>query len=125
MSAPDGGLLLDEHYPPRLGAMLLAAGIDAICVANQPALQGLPDQEILIAAKAGNRVLITEHVNTMPAAMDAVPDHAGVVFASPRAFRRDPAGIASLADAIIQLLSDPPVGFGSPGYAGWLRRPQP
>ena len=83
------------------------------------------DGGIRIAAKADNRILITNDVSTMPAAMDAVPDHAGVVFASPGAFRRDPAGIASLADAIIQLLSDPPVGFGSPGYAGWLRRPQP
>ncbi|MDR2565476.1 MAG: DUF5615 family PIN-like protein [Bifidobacteriaceae bacterium] len=116
-------LLLDEHYPPALARLLRETGIDAVAItADRPLLMGAPDSEVLMAAVADGRVVVTEDVTTFPAAVKRVPGHLGIVYCRSRAFPRTRGGLQRLAASLQCLASDPPPGLGSAPLEWWLAR---
>ncbi|MCL2653395.1 MAG: DUF5615 family PIN-like protein [Propionibacteriaceae bacterium] len=113
--------LLDEHYPPALVILLAEHGVDAVgLLGDRPSLPGTPDSTVLRQAATEGRVVVTEDVSTFPAAVRDVPDHVGVVYCRSSVFRRTPAGLASLADALMALASNPPAGLGDQPVVWWL-----
>jgi predicted nuclease of predicted toxin-antitoxin system len=117
--------LLDEHYPGWLADDLAAEGIDAVAVnAHRPTLRGADDRQVLEAAVADGRVVVTEDVNTFGAAIALVPDHLGVVFCHHVRFPRTRPGVARLRKALEVLASDPPSGLGEHPVVWWLATPE-
>ena len=55
-------LLLDEMFSPEIAAELVQRGHDVVAVAADPALAGLPDDQILAWAAEQHRCLVTENV---------------------------------------------------------------
>ena len=115
-------LLLDEHYPHWACEDLRRRGLDTASIQQDwPWLLGASDTDVLTAAVVDGRVVVTEDVSTFPAAVDAVPDHRGVVYCRWNVFPRTRAGIARLVDALAELASDPPAGLGSAPVVWWLK----
>ncbi len=106
-------LLLDTHHS-RLGAERLRAdGHDVVAAADDPAVASLPDEELLRFATRQQRALVTENVKDFDrivrAWSSAGEHHAGVVFTSPRRYRRATRAYpANLVAALATLLADPP-----------------
>jgi uncharacterized protein with PIN domain len=98
-------LLLDEMYSPRLAEALRVAGIDASTVAEL-GLAGAADAEVLAAAIAEQRILLTENVAdfTRISAEHLVAGlhHPGVLVALSSRFSRRAAGSATLLAAILE-----------------------
>lgn len=90
-------LLCDEMYPRALADHLRADGIDAL-TAGEAGLAGRPDQDLLEAAAADGRVVLTENVadfvRLAGAWVSAGRHHPGVLIALSSRFSRRPAGIA-------------------------------
>jgi len=114
-------LLLDEHYPPELARQLLEAGIDATTVIERDDLRGQSDTAVLFAAKREGRVVVTEDVTTFPVAMEAVPDHSGVVFCDSVRFPRTVSALPRLIAALKILSVQPPEAAAHPGFVWWLQ----
>jgi predicted nuclease of predicted toxin-antitoxin system len=103
-------LLLDEMLTGTIAEQLRAHGHDATAVVDNPALTGLADDEILAAAAADGRALVTTNVK------DFVPldhrhkasgrTHAGLVLVSTKTFPQDRAFIGALVAALDKLLDD-------------------
>ena len=114
-------LLMDEHYPHWACEELARRHIDAICVQKDwPWLQGASDVDVLNAAVADSRIVVTEDVSTFPAAIAAMPNHMGVIYCRWNVFPRTRAGIGRLVEALAGLAHDPPAGLGSAPVAWWL-----
>ena len=114
-------LLMDEHYPHWACEELARRNIDAICVQKDwPWLQGASDIDVLKAAVADRRIVVTEDVSTFPAATLAVPDHPGVIYCRWNVFPRTRAGITRLVEALADLADDPPSGLGFEPVVWWL-----
>jgi len=115
-------LLLDEHYPRWAADALQTRGIDAISIQYDWSwLQSASDDEVLAAAVADGRVVVTEDVSTFPAALAKVPHHCGVIYCRWNIFPRTRPGITALADALAALAENPPVGLGSQPVVWWLQ----
>jgi hypothetical protein len=80
-------LLLDEMFSDAVAHQLREKGYDALSVVADPALVGLPDEEILAQAAQSRRTLVTANIkdfmplaliNLLAAAGQVAPDH--VVF---------------------------------------------
>jgi len=113
--------LLDEHYPPALVTRLGERGVDAVgLLGDRPNLLGTSDRVVLSQAASEGRVVVTEDVSTFPNAIREVPNHVGVVYCRSAIFRRTPGGLARLADALVKLAADPPVGLGTQAVIWWL-----
>lgn len=92
-----------------IGEQLRSRGYDVTAVVEDPALTGLPDNEILAAASAAGRALVTANIK------DFVPldqrfkasgrAHAGVVLISAKAFPQDRAFVGAVVVALGNLLS--------------------
>jgi hypothetical protein len=103
-------LLLDEMFSDDIAEQLRAMGHDVISIVADPALVGLPDEQVLAYAATAGRALVTANIKDfLP--LDgryraAGQPHAGLILVSTKAFpqsRRFPSAItASLAT----LLSD-------------------
>jgi hypothetical protein len=104
-----------------LALALFGSGIDAVAITpDRPQLWGATDADVLRAAVAEGRVVVTEDVSTFPAAIAEVPDHVGVVYCRSQAFRRTPAGLARIAAALLALVQAPPPGSGEAPVIWWL-----
>jgi len=56
-------LLLDEHFDHAIAEQLRRRGVDAVAVQKErPDLEGQPDHELLRAAAAERRVVVTNNV---------------------------------------------------------------
>jgi hypothetical protein len=102
-------LLLDEMHAPAVAVELRSRGHDAVAVKERPELIGLPDRELLVAATAEGRALVTENVKDLAAlhrSMTASGEHhAGIVFTHPRRFPRHARNhVAALAGALAQFV---------------------
>lgn len=116
--------LLDEHYPVWLADELAADGIDAVALnAHRPELRGVDDRQVLEAAVAEGRVVVTEDVTTFSAAIAAVPQHLGVVYCHHARFPRTRPGLNKLRKALVALVSTPPDGLGVQPIVWWLANP--
>jgi predicted nuclease of predicted toxin-antitoxin system len=58
-------LLLDEMLSPEIAAELVKRGHDVVAVAADPALAGLPDEQVLHWATDQGRCLLTENVRDL------------------------------------------------------------
>ena len=129
-AAPQGGLspvvvppirfLLDEHYPARLAAELSRSGIDAVAVVARADLIGATDTDVLRAATAEERAVVTEDVTTFSLAIGVVPEHRGVVYCRAAVFPRNPGGLVRLGAALRAFASAPPAGIPGSPFVWWL-----
>ncbi len=77
-------LLLDAHVSgPRVGRQLQAKGHDVRALDQEPALEGLGDEEVLALASEDRRILITHNIRDFPSIvrewMAAQHSHAGLI----------------------------------------------
>ncbi|MBA3839383.1 MAG: DUF5615 family PIN-like protein [Thermoleophilaceae bacterium] len=120
-------LLLDEMFSPRLANELRHRGGDVVAVGERADLAGRPDGDILAAATAEGRALVTEDVaDYARLARDLAArglGHGGIVFTSSRRFSRAAAGSGSLAIALERLLSQRPAERRLEDQVIWLDAP--
>lgn len=77
-------LLLDAHVSgPRVGQRLEAHGHDVRALDQEPALEGLDDEDVLATATAEERILATHNIRDFPSILRewaaAQRSHAGVI----------------------------------------------
>ena len=77
-------LLLDAHVSgPNVGRRLEESGHDVRALDQEPALEGLDDDEVLALAASEQRILITHNIADFPRILRewaaAQRDHAGVI----------------------------------------------
>jgi hypothetical protein len=109
MSQP---LLLDEMFTDDIAQQLRTKGYDAISVVADPALVGLPDDQILAYATTEGRAFVTANIKDfMP--MDtryraANQSHAGLILVSTKTFPQSRGFPSAVATALASLLGDTP-----------------
>lgn len=117
-------LLLDEMFSGAIAEQLRAKGHDVIAVVADPALIGLPDDQILGCATDTGRVLVTANIKDfMP--LDAryraaSQTHAGLILVSTKTFPQDRHLTAAITSALSVLLDQP--GQIDPGQVLFLTR---
>ena len=102
-------LLLDEMMDPRIADQLRQRGHDVIAVGEVGVLQGLSDRAILSAARADDRVVVTEDLRDYrriaAAEGRAGRPHPGLVLTNnrrwPRANRRTLGRLVNALDALL------------------------
>jgi hypothetical protein len=105
MSQP---LLLDEMFSDDIARQLRAKGHDVTSVAADPALAGLPDEQVLAYATTQRRTLVTANIK------DFIPldgryraagqSHAGLILVSTKTFPQNrgfPAAITTSLDTLL------------------------
>jgi len=102
-------LLLDEMHAPRVAARLRDHGYDAVAVKERAELIGMSDEDLLRAATADERAVVTENVKDFAPLHQylsaAGQRHSGLIFTHPRRFPRSaPDHVQALADALDALL---------------------
>src|SRR5580658_7789037 len=103
-------LLLDEMFSGDIAQQLRAKGYDVISVVADPALVGLPDDQVLADAATGGRALVTANIK------DFVPldgryraagqSHAGLILVSTKTFPQDRGFSSAITASLTTLLSD-------------------
>lgn len=121
MSQP---LLLDEMFSDTIAQRLRATGHDVTSVVADPALVGLPDEQVLAHAAAAGLALVTANIK------DFVPldgryraagqSHAGLILVSTKTFPQNRGFTAGVTSALAALLRDGPKI--QPGQAIFLAR---
>ncbi len=100
--------MLDEMWSPVIGAQLRRRGHDVVASVERDDLRGLSDEELLRAAGAERRLLVTRDVGdfsqliTRWRAEDR--DHWGVILVSPRRFSASLAGVGPLVRALAAIM---------------------
>ena len=102
-------LLLDEMFSDNIAEQLRAKGHDAISVVADPALMGLPDDQVLAYATTQRRALVTANIK------DFVPldgrsraagqPHAGLILVSTKTFPQNRGFAAAITASLATLLS--------------------
>jgi predicted nuclease of predicted toxin-antitoxin system len=121
-------LLLDEMYSAKVAEQLRARGHDAVSIHDGAyrMLEGALDEEVLVAAIAERRAVVTENVRDFRR-LDAEllargEEHAGLIFTTNSRFPRgDPATIGRLVLALDALVR----GLPTLRTATFLERPEP
>src|SRR5580693_4323993 len=106
MSQP---LLLDEMFSDEIAQQLRAKGYDVISVVADPALVGLPDDQILAYAANEGRALVTANIK------DFVPldgryraagqAHSGLILVSTKTFPQNRGFSSAITASLTALLS--------------------
>ena len=106
MSQP---LLLDEMFSDNIAQQLRAKGHDVMAVVADPALVGLPDDQVLAYAATEGRAPVTASIK------DFVPldgrnraagrSHAGLILVSTRTFPQNRGFTTAITTALTALLS--------------------
>ncbi|HJZ00975.1 MAG TPA: DUF5615 family PIN-like protein [Streptosporangiaceae bacterium] len=123
MSQP---LLLDEMFSDDIPEQLRANGHDVISVVADPALVGLPDDQVLAYASTQGRALVTANIK------DFVPldgryraagqSHAGLILVSTKTFPQNRGFPSAITTSLVTLLSD--TAKIQPGQVLFLMRGQ-
>jgi predicted nuclease of predicted toxin-antitoxin system len=115
-------LLLDEMYSPQIASELVRRGHDVVAVAADPALAGLPDEQVLEWATSQGRCLVTENIKDYEVLRRAAAaqgrTHAGLLYCAPRRFPRDRRFAGALVDALDKLAAAGQLP--GPDDVGWL-----
>jgi hypothetical protein len=103
-------LLLDEMFTDGIAQQLRAKGHDVISVVADPALTGLPDDQILAYATTEGRALVTANIK------DFIPldgryraagqTHAGLIRVSTKTFPQNRGFPSAITVSLATLLSD-------------------
>lgn len=119
-------LLLDEHFSPEIARQLRHRGHDVVAARERTELHGLSDRELLGAASAERRAVVTENVADFVElhrqSILGVERHAGMVFTSPRQFPRTRRAIGRLVTALAALLDTRPQTDALRDQTWWLER---
>jgi uncharacterized protein DUF5615 len=123
-------LLLDEMHAPAVAVDMRARGYDAVAVKERPELIGTSDHEVLVAATAEGRALVTENVKDFAAIAQrwtaAGEQHAGIVFTHPRRFPRAARNhVRVLSQALVQLIDERSSALQKvDSFVWWLEQPK-
>ena len=104
-------LLLDEMHAPAVATRLRDRGHDAIAVKERADLIGLPDDDLLRAATADGRAVVTENVEDFAALHRRISAaghrHPGLIYTHPRRFPRSaPGHVQVLTDSLVTFLHE-------------------
>jgi hypothetical protein len=107
MSQP---LLLDEMFSDYIARQLCAEGHDVTSVVANPALLGLPDDQVLAYAASEGRALVTANIKDF-APLDsryraAGQAHAGLILVSTKTFPQNRGFPSAITTSLATLLSD-------------------
>jgi predicted nuclease of predicted toxin-antitoxin system len=105
MSQP---LLLDEMFSDSIARQLRSQSHNVISVVADPAMAGLPDDQVLAYATAEGRTLVTANVKDF-VSLDARyrasgQSHAGLILVSTKTFPQNRAFTTAVATALAALL---------------------
>ncbi|MDE0653947.1 MAG: DUF5615 family PIN-like protein [bacterium] len=119
-------LLLDEMHAPRVAARLRDHGYDA--VKERAELIGMSDEDLLRAATADERAIVTENVKDFAPLHQylsaAGQRHSGLIFTHPRRFPRSaPDHVRVLADALGAFLVEHGPALEEVGSFVWWLEP--
>jgi predicted nuclease of predicted toxin-antitoxin system len=102
-------LLLDEMFSPEIATELVKREHDVVAVAADPALAGLPDDQILAWAAEQHRCLVTENVKDFEVlrrqAVAQGTTHPGLLYSGPRRSQRDRRFLGALVTALDEVLT--------------------
>jgi hypothetical protein len=104
-------LLLDEMFSNAIAERLRAKHHAVMAVVGDPALAGLPDDQILAYATAQGRALVTANIrdfmplNSQYAASGT--SHAGLILVSAKTFPQDASYVGAVTSALAKLLDSP------------------
>ncbi len=121
-------LLLDEMHAPAAAVGLRRLGHDVVAVKERPELVGLADADLLRAAAADRRAIVTENVKDFVAlhltGTASGRSHAGLLFTHPRRFPRGAGDhVHTLVNALVEFLSEQAAVFGdAESFIWWLDR---
>ena len=98
-------LLLDEHFDYAIAEQLRRRGVDAVAVKKErPGLQGKDDDEVLRAATAEHRVVVTNNVRDYAPLVEDLglrgETQYGVLFTDDDTFSRSDEGIGLLVRSL-------------------------
>ncbi|HJQ42847.1 MAG TPA: DUF5615 family PIN-like protein [Jatrophihabitantaceae bacterium] len=106
--SPSHKLLLDELLSAAIADRLRAVGVDAIAVVEDALLVGAPDSDILEAATAQRRCLVTLNIADFVVLsrqwQAAGRDCAGIVYVPSRAFPQNRSFIGSVSAELKELV---------------------
>ncbi len=110
-------------HAPGIADSLAEESFDLVAVAADPALRGMPDEDLLTYATQNERALVTENVaDFMPLAAQwagAGKAHAGLIFTNPRRFNRATLAYpGNVIAALREFLTNPPITGES--WTWWL-----
>jgi len=121
-------LLLDEMHAPGVAALLRDLGHDAIAVKERADLIGLPDDDLLRAATADGRAIVTENVKDFAVLHRRITAdgrrHVGLIFPHPRRFPRGGRNhVRVLAEALAAFVSTHGLTLSdAESFVWWLER---
>src|ERR1700744_6422082 len=102
-------VLLDEMFSDAIAQQLRTKGYDVVSVVAQPALVGLPDDQILAYATAEGPALVTANIKDfMPLdsrCRAAGQAHPGLILVSTKTFPQDRGFTTAITAALEALLS--------------------
>lgn len=119
-------LLLDEMHAPAVAVALRRHGYDVVAVKERAELEGLPDPQLLRAAKLDERAVVTENVKDFAAlhkaSLSTGQPHAGLVFTLSNRFPRSAGDhVQVLVQALEEFLSEEAAVFGGvESFVWWL-----
>ena len=120
-------LLLDEHFSPEIARQLRDHGHD-VTAARDAAAHGISDRDLLAAAIAERRAVVTENVGDFielhRAAIITGSTHYGLIFTSPRQFPRTRRAIGRLVRTLEVLLKAHPSVDALRDQTWWLEPPR-
>lgn len=98
--------LLDEMLAPAIAEQLVARSIDTTCVSARIDLRTLPDPDILEAAAAEGRILVTANIGDF-VRLDAQwraagRHHAGILCVATRRFPQDRRFVGAVVTALVE-----------------------
>jgi hypothetical protein len=104
-------LLLDEMFSADIAGQLRKGHHDVLAVVADPALIGMPDDQILAEAAAAGRALVTANIKDF-VALDAQykttsRKHAGLILVSTKTFPQNRSLPGAITDSLAALLSTP------------------
>jgi predicted nuclease of predicted toxin-antitoxin system len=115
-------LLLDEMFSPQIASELVRRGHDVVAVAADPALAGLPDEQILEWAISQGRCLVTENIKDYEMLRRATAAearaHPGLLYCASRRFPRDRRFLGALVAPLDRMLAGDLLP--GPDEVGWL-----
>lgn len=120
-------LLLDEHLSPRIAEELRSPGFDVIAVAERPDLRESSDDELVDAASADRRTIVTfdvtDHLRLARDATRVGAGHPGLVLLAPSSWAPSIGGVGALVRALAALLADHPDDSALADRIEWLTDP--
>ena len=107
MSQP---LLLDEMFSDDIAQQLRAKGHDVVSVVADPALVGLPDDQVLAYATTEGRTLVTASIKDFVPMVGryraAGQAHAGLILVSAKTFPQNRGFPSAITTSLATLLND-------------------